>query len=230
MIMPGNIALFEGLSPEERASLLDCFGTKERRFLRGECLIREGDRVSDIGIVLAGAVRVERTDFRGNRTIIASFGSGSVFGESFACAGIPRSPVSVVAESDGAALFLPFERLLRTCENACGFHRRIVENMIRMIARKNLVLNGRLEIVSLRTIREKALAYFASLPRRAAEGSTGLHPGGQASGGYTVELPFSRTELADYLCVDRSALSRELGLMRDGGIIALEDRRVTVFH
>lgn len=223
MIVPGNIALFEGLSPEEVSSVLECFGTGERRFARGECLIGEGDRVSDIGIVAAGSVRVERTDYRGNRTIIASFGTGAVFGESFACAGIPRSPVSVVAESDGAALFLPFERLLRTCENACGFHRRIVENMIRMIARKNLVLNGRLEIVSLRTIREKALAYFASLPREpaASEG---------AAVGYTVGLPFSRTELADYLCVDRSALSRELGLMRDAGVIALEDRRVTVFH
>ncbi len=222
MILPGNISLFEGISPGETTALLECVGARERRYSRGETVIAEGDRVESIGIVAAGSVRVTRTDFEGNRMIIATFGPGSLFGESFACAGIPRSPVAVSAETDAVAVFLPFSRLLQTCETSCGFHRRLIENMIQMLARKNLALNARIEIAGLRSIREKVLAYVSSLARERGARDP-------AKGSVTVELPFSRGELADFLCADRSALSRELGRMRDEGLIALEGRRFTVF-
>jgi len=222
MILPGNISLFEGISPEETATLLECVGARERRYARGETVIAEGDRVESVGIVAAGSVRVTRTDFDGNRMIIATFGAGAVFGESFACAGVERSPVSVAAETDAIAVFLPYARLLRSCESACGFHSRLIENMLKMLARKNLTLNARMEIAGMRSIREKVLAYAGLLARE-----SGVRGGKGAP--ITVTLPFSRAELAEYLCVDRSALSRELGRMRDGGLLSLDGRRLTVF-
>ncbi len=231
MILPGNISLFEGITPEESAVLLECVSARERRFSRGETVIAEGDRVESIGIVAAGSVRVTRTDLDGNRMIIATFGAGSLFGESFACAGVPRAPVSVVAETDVVAVFLPFARLLRPCESSCGFHARLIENMVRMLARKNLTLNSRIEIAGMRSIRDKVRGYVAALARERGL-SRAEAPGGEGQAprrSMTVDVPFSRGELADYLCVDRSALSRELGRMRDEGILDLAGRRLTIF-
>lgn len=232
MILPGNISLFEGITPEETAVLLQCVGAREKRFARGETVIAEGDRVESIGIVAAGSVRITRTDLDGNRMIIATFGIGSLFGESFACAGIPRAPVSVIAETDVSAVFLPFSRLLRTCEAACGFHTRLIENLMRMLARKNLVLNSRIEIAGMRSIREKLKGYVMRLARE--QGGAGTpgnsdSPAAAVSRAVTVELPFSRGELAEYLCVDRSALSRELGRMREEGLLEIDGRRLTLF-
>lgn len=231
MTVPGNIPLFEGVSPDEAGAFLACFDTQERRYAKGESIICEGDRVEAIGVVLSGAVHVVRADGAGNRTIIANFGTGAVFGESLACAGVPRSPFSVVAETDTVAIFLPFERLMRTCGKACSYHQKIISNVIRMLARKNLLLNERLEVVAKRTTREKVLAYLCSLARAEAIGGSGGSAGrpGGASPRRVAELPFSRGELAEFLCVDRSALSRELGKMRDEGLLSLEGKRVVLF-
>lgn len=243
MTVPGNIPLFEGVTPLEVESFLSCFDTRERRYARGETIINEGDRVESIGIVLSGAIHVVRADGAGNRTIIANFGTGAVFGESFACAGIPRSPIAVVADTDTVAIFLPFERLMRTCGKACSFHQRIITNVIRMVARKNLLLTERIEVVAKRTIREKVLAYLGRLARGggattgvatgaatgAAAAAGGFNGSDGAAGGRRVELPFSRGELAEFLCVDRSALSRELGKLRDEGVLSFEGRQVVLF-
>lgn len=211
MFIPGNVALFEGIPAAELEAILGCLGVRDRRFSRGEAIFREGDPVEMVAVVLAGSVQIVRTDTAGNRMILASFGTGEVFGESIVCAGLARSPVSVFAVEDASVLFIPFRRLIRPCGKTCAGHYRLVENMLKLVAGKNLILNNKIEISGKRSIREKVLAYLA-LERKKA-------------GSSEFAIPFSRTELADFLCADRSALSRELSRMRDEGLIGFEGRR-----
>jgi CRP/FNR family transcriptional regulator, dissimilatory nitrate respiration regulator len=204
MTIPGNVSLFEGVSPDDISRLLACLAIRQRSCRKGETVLREGDSVDSFGIVLNGSVQLMRSDRAGNRIILAAFGAGSLFAESLACAGTEQSPVSVVAREDTNLLFLPYKKLLRTCESACSFHARVIENMLTLLARKNILLNARIEIAAKRTTREKVLA-FLDQERRAARSKS-----------FTVR--YTRSELADYLCVDRSALSRELSVMQKDGL------------
>lgn len=214
MVIPGNVSLFEGIAPSEVQSLLSCLSYTHRSAKKGETVIREGDAVETIGIVLFGLVRVVREAYDGTRVIQAGFGVGSIFGESLACAEVGASPVSVVAAENSELLFLPYRRMIRPCASACQFHRTLIENLARIIARKNLMLNDTIETLAKRTIREKVLSYLAMERRRARSPE--------------FEVPFSRNELAEFLCVDRSALSRELSKMAEDGVISFEGNRFSL--
>jgi CRP-like cAMP-binding protein len=214
MVVPGNVPLFEGITPKELQTLLSCVGMSAKSVKKGKTVIAQGARIESLGIVVSGRVQVSRNDYDGNRVIMADIGPSQVFAESFVCAGIERSPVTVVASEDASILFLPFARLMTSCESACGFHRRLIVNLVGLLARKNLFLNSRLDIIARRTTREKVLAFLDLESRKA--------------GALEFDIPFSRNELADYLAVDRSALSRELGAMRDEGLIAFTKARFSL--
>ena len=214
MTIPGNVGLFEGIAPAEVTRLISCLGVRTRSCKKGETILREGDVVDFIGIVLYGSVQVSRTDPVGNRILLSSFGPGTVFAESLSCAGVAKSPVSVVSAEDSSILFIPCHRVLRSCESACSYHTTLIENLTKLLARKNLLLNSRIEIIAKRTIREKVLAFL--------EQERG------ASGGDTITVRYSRNEMADFLCVDRSALSRELGAMQRDGLIRFEGNVFTL--
>lgn len=214
MTIPGNVELFAGIAPAEVPHLLTCLGCRARTCRKGETVLREGDTVDFIGVVLFGTVQVSRTDHAGNRILLSAFGPGSVFAESLSCAGVPKSPVSAVSAENSSILLIPCHRLLRTCESACSFHATLIENLTRLLARKNLLLNSRIEIIAKRTIREKVLAFL--------EQERG------PSGADTIAVRFSRNEMADFLCVDRSALSRELGAMQRDGLIRYEGNVFTL--
>jgi CRP-like cAMP-binding protein len=126
------------------------------------------------------------------------------------CAGETVCPVTVSASEDSEILFIPYEKMLRSCGNACGFHTQLIENMMRLLAEKNLHLNAKLQISSKRTIRDRVVQYLYTLSRE--------------TGSTSVAIPFSRNDLADYLYVDRSALSRELGKMETDGLIRIDGR------
>jgi CRP/FNR family transcriptional regulator, dissimilatory nitrate respiration regulator len=208
MFIPGNVSLFEGISPADVQKLLSCLSYTHRSVKKGEVVVSEGDAVNAIGIVLSGGVQIIRNEYSGNRSILAEFGGSSIFAETFVCAEVARFPVSVIACSDSEILFLPYRSMIRTCASACSFHNKLIENLLSLVARKNLMLNAKMEILAKRSIREKVLEYLSSERRKAGVDS--------------FEIPFSRNELADYLCVNRSALSRELGKMQDEAIIAME--------
>lgn len=214
MLIPGNAVLFDGIKPEEVLRLLSCFGTKSRRFRKGETVIAAGSSVDSIGLVLSGSIQVIRNDYEGAKVILASFTTGSVFAESFVCAGVAQSPVTVISMEESEILFLPFRKMIASCESACTFHQQLIANMMKLIARRNMLLNEKLEICAKRTIREKVLAYLEQETLK--------------SKSRIVVIPFNRSELADYLCVDRSALSRELGQMQSEGLIEYERNRFTV--
>ena len=152
-----------------------------------------------------------QNDYYGNRSILGQFGPGDLVGESFACAESPSLPVDVIATADSEAMLIDCRRLASPCEKACGFHNRLVQNMMRVLSRKNIALTRKMQITSRRTTREKLLSYLAA---EAVKNRSNQ-----------FEIPFNRQELADYLCVDRSALSRELGAMQAEGLLKYEKNR-----
>ena len=200
--------LFEGIAPEQRRALLECLKPRRLSFGRGDILLAEDGPADRVGVLLSGEARVVRGDVCGNRTIQARVEPGELFAEAFACAGVARLPVSVEGEQPGEALLIPMTRLVEPCGKVCGFHRQVTVNLLRATASRNLQLNRKLEILSRRTTREKLMTYLTAEAARARSA--------------TFMIPFDRQGLADYLGVDRSALSAEIGKLRREGVLESE--------
>lgn len=215
MTIPGNVRLFSHIDPLDLEQLLSCLAIRTRRYARGETVLAAGSAIDSIGVVLYGRIQILRNEYDGTRSIVSTFGTGSVFAETFVCAGETVCPVTVTVSEDSEILFIPYAKMLRSCGKACGFHTRLIENMMRLLAEKNLHLSDKLQIAAKRTIRERVLRY--------------LHGLSQEQNSSYVTIPFSRSELADYLYADRSALSRELGNMVMDGLITMEGRRFHLF-
>lgn len=197
--------LFAGIEKAELGPMLACLGAQAGEVKKGSFVMMEGDPVTRMGVVLAGRVQIIREDYKGNRTIVASIGQGGLFAETFACARIPTMPVSVLATEPCVILFLDYARVASLCPASCSFHSRLIANMLQVLAQKNLEMNSKLSHLARRSTREKLLSYLSGRARQA--------------GGYKFEIPFNRQELADYLCVDRSALSAELSKMQKEGVL-----------
>lgn len=197
--------LFEGIQPEDRMAMLGCTGYHIGSFHKGDIVAFEDENIKHIGIVISGAVDMIKEDIWGNKTMLVRTCMNEVFGETFACGSDNLSVVTFQASEDSQILFMPFDRVMRSCTMACQFHHRLIENMVRVIANKNRDLMRKVEVVSKRTIREKLLAY--------------LSVQAQVQESRYLEIPFGRVELAEYLCVDRSALTRELAKMKLEGLI-----------
>ena len=156
-----------------------------------------------VGIVLCGGVNIINEDIDGNKLLLTEIGPGELFGEVFACAGIFHSTVTIVANGDTKVLCFNYDKIITTCHRSCIFHTKLIENMLKILAQKNLMLNQKIEIISKRSLREKLLCYFNY----------------QCKGSKTFSIPLNREELASYLCADRSAVSNELSKMQKDGVI-----------
>lgn len=196
--------LFEGIGEEDFPSLLESLSTVRRTFPKGAFIFTAGEDVSRVGLLLSGGVAVIKEDIWGNRTILARLDPGDLFGEAFSCSEQRFLTVSVVAEEACEILSLDFRRALELPDRPAL--RRLVRNLLHILADKNIMLTQKIEVLAKRSLREKLSAYLSDQARRA--------------GGNTFTIPFDRQGLADYLCVDRSALSRELGRMRDEGLLS----------
>lgn len=203
--------LFAGINLQELETLLDCLSATVRQFKKGDMIIHSGDSVSALGLVLSGSVHIGREDFWGNRTILSEIPESGLFGESYAC--VPTRPIAVnaVAAQNSTIMFLDVRRIITSCPSACVFHTRLIQNLIMVLALKNVMLTGKIEHISQRTTREKLLSYLSEQA--------------QAAGGSSFEIPFNRQQLADYLCVDRSAMSNMLGQLRDEGVLTFDRSR-----
>lgn len=197
--------LFEGIDHEERKAMLSCIGYHTGRIRKGDIVAFEEENIKHIGIVMAGSVDMIKEDLWGNKTMLVRSRKNEVFGETFACGSDNLSVVTFQVSEDAKVLFLPFDRVMHSCTMACQFHHRLIENMVHIIANKNRDLMRKVEVVSKRTIREKLLAYL-SIQAQIQESRY-------------FEIPLGRVELAEYLCVDRSALTRELVKMKEDGLI-----------
>ncbi len=198
--------LFQGIAEEDCAAVLHRLGGIVVRFGKRETILSEGAPVRSIGVVLSGSAQVVQVDYFGNRSIVANLEPSELFAESFACAGVSEMPVQVAAnENDTAVLWIDPRRIMQPCGNDGGFQRKMLENLLKIMAAKNLAFRQKVEILSKRTTREKLMAYLMLQARRNHRSS--------------FTIPFDRQELADYLGVDRSGLSAEISRLRREGVL-----------
>lgn len=197
--------LFDGIRMEDMGAMLHCTGYHISSYRKGQIIVLENEEIRHVGIVMSGSVDMVKTDLWGNKTTLIRAWENDLFGESFACGDDTQSAVTFTACEDTEILFIPFHRIMHTCTMACEFHSKLIENMVRIIANKNRDLIRKVEIISKKNLREKILAY--------------LSVQAQMQQKRYFEIPLGRIELAEYLCADRSALTRELANMQKDGLI-----------
>ena len=197
--------LFSGIKETDISTMLNCLSAHVSSYKKDEFILHTGDLVQQVGMVLSGSVLIIKEDFWGNRSILSEISPGSLFAETYACIGTAPLEVSAIASSDCKVLFLDFQKLLTTCSSACHFHIRLIHNLLSTMAQKNRMLTKKLEHMSQKTTRDKLLSYLS------AESLKAKSP--------FFTIPFNRQQLADYLSVDRSAMSNELGKLKKEGIL-----------
>jgi CRP-like cAMP-binding protein len=198
-------ALFAGIEVEQMPALLQRLRAYWQRYGKAATIRQEGDRANFIGLVLEGTVQIVQDDYSGNRNIIASLGAGAMFGEAFACAGVAELPVSILAVTSCMILFLDVGEILTPATAGEDLRQKIIGNLLKIVAEKNTVLNQKLRIVSHKTTAEKLLAFLNEQAR--------LHHA------LAFTIPYDRQQLADYLGVERSALSAEISKLQRAGIL-----------
>lgn len=206
--------LLTGIAEGEIELLIGCLDAKHRKVKKSEIIFAAGDRPDFVGIVLTGAVHIVQDDFWGNRTILTAVPAGGLFAEAFSTAEAASLPVSVIAQSDCDILLIDCRRILTSCSNSCVFHYRLIRNLMKIIAAKNIELTQKMEHITKKSVRERVLSYLSECA--------------MSEGGNSFSIPFNRQELANYLSVERSALSSTLGKMRDDGVIDFEKNRFTL--
>lgn len=206
--------LFSGVGEEELLAMLNCLGATARSYRKGEYVFRSGEYTDSITVLAQGRLLIQKDDYWGNRSIINVIQPGELFGEAYAVLDSRALRNDVVAAEDSTAIFFDIHRVLTVCPSACKFHALTVQNLFYAISEKNRVLVSKLDITAKRTTREKLLAYLSEEARR--------------QNASTFDIPFNRQQLADFLSVDRSAMSAELCKLRDTGMISFERSRFTL--
>ncbi len=211
-----NTLLFRGMDPSDIEEMLGCLLANECTYKKGEILFPEGSPTEQIGVVLIGRVIIELGDVWGNNSVLSSIGPGGIFAETYAC--IPGEPlmVNVTAAEDTEALLLNIRRVLEPCSKVCPYHMRLVRNLLTLCAGKNLQLSRRVLHTGPKSIRKRLLSYFSECIKR--------------TGSYSFDIPYNRQQLADYLSVERSALSNELSIMQRDGLIRYEKNHFDVME
>ena len=199
--------LFRGMTGTDIENMLDRLGAKQRHFSKGEIIFQAGDVIRSLGLVLSGHVNIENDDIWGNKSILDNIGPGQVFAETYAC--IPGEPmmVRVVASEAVDVLFLNVGQGIQNSSGENPGWGRLIQNLLAVSAQKNLNLSRRIFHTSPKSIRGRLLSYLSYQAAR------------QRSLQFTI--PFNRQQLADYLSVDRSAMSNELSKMQREGLLTV---------
>lgn len=200
-----GLPLFENIDPRDIPSMLNCLHAQKGSFSKDAFIRNEGDPADFIGIVLEGTIQVLQYDFGGNRRIISSFSAGDMFAEAISCAEVPALPFSIQTASDCVILFLNEKQILHPCDGGCAFHNRLIQNLLKIVARKNMQLNQKLRCISHKTTAEKLLHFLDD----------------QAKQHHSCEfiIPYDRQALADYLGVERSAMAAEISKLQKQGVL-----------
>jgi CRP-like cAMP-binding protein len=204
-----NISLFEKIASKDIPEMLACLKATMKKYKKNSFIKNEGDKADFIGIILEGTVHILHDDYNGKRTITAALGPCEMFAEAFVFADVPFLPVNVLAATDCVILFLDKQHILEHDENPCKFHGQLMENLLKIVSRKNMMLNQKLRYISNKTTSEKLMAF--------------LYDQAKLNHSNEFTIPYNRQALADYLGVERSAMSAEIGKLQKSGLI--ETRR-----
>ena len=208
LTIPPNY-LFEGMTEAEQNALLSCLNARVKKYDKGECLLREQEPFDFLGIVLSGLIEASKLEMSGKRLIIARPGCGSVFGDVLSLRNERKSPVTVAALELVSALLIPAKGLLFPCQKRCAGHDKLIRNLLHSVSEKYFDLHDRISCITKPTVREKIM-YFLE---RASQATASKRSG------HVFSIAYDRAALAEYLNVERSALSRELSAMKRDGLI-----------
>lgn len=197
--------LFQGMPQEELPVMIQCLRPKVNHYQAQACIAMAGDPFDGVGIVLSGQISLSKENLAGDRVLLAVIGEGEIFGEMAAFSGGNIWPATAEAQTDSDVMFLPPDVIVGNCQRQCGSHRQLITNMLGIVSRKALMLNKKVEYLTMKSMREKIGAYLIEMCQR--------------TGSSMFVLPMNRDDLADFLHVTRPSLSREMGRMRDEGII-----------
>lgn len=200
-----SCVLFKNINEEQLDSMLSCLDPDVREYKKNEYITLEGEKYKGVGIILSGEVVVTKENASGNRVIIEVLSAGGMFGEMVAFAGSNLWPATVIAQKECRVMFLPPDKIVGSCGNSCASHQQLIRNMLKIISQKALMLNRKVEYLSIRTMRGKISNFLLEQYKKNKK--------------TTFMLPLKRNELAEFLNVSRPSLSREMCRMRDEGII-----------
>lgn len=207
--------LFSGVAEDEIEAMLDCLSAELRTYQKGSYVLHQGEYLHHITVLVAGSLLIQKDDFWGNRSIVNKINVGEMFGEAYVAPGSEALLNDVIATEDSAIIFFDVHKILTTCSSACRFHAMVIQNLFYAISVKNRSLVQKLGHMSRRTTREKLLSYLSEQAKK--------------QGTSSFEVPFNRQQLADFLSVDRSAMSNELCKLRDEGLLSFERNRFQLY-
>ena len=208
--------LFSGVGDDDILSMLNCLNATVRDYSKGEYAFRQGEYIRDLMMLAEGRLLIQKEDYWGNLNILNEIRPGEMFGEAYIVPNNGTLMNDVIAAEASTVLFFDMERILAVCPSACPFHTRLIKNMFYMISDKNKSLVKKISYISQRSTREKLLSYLSDEAKR------------QNSGSFSI--PFNRQQLADFLSVDRSAMSNELGKLRDEGVLDFHKNEFTLYE
>ena len=208
--------MFEGISLNNCSTLMNCLGCIEKTYKKDQIISATDVFAKQIGIVVNGCVHTVQEDVWGRRTFLSYTNDDGIFGEVLIGGASEARGIIYKAAEPTTVLYLSADRILHPCRNSCPFHHQLSRNLFRMISQKNAILTEKIEVTSKSSLREKILAYLSIEARR--NGST------------RFTVPLNRSEMADYLCTNRSALSRELAKMKKDGIIDYESNTFRILN
>lgn len=197
--------LFSGVKEEDIRVLLSCVEAKVRRYGKGEYVLQQGEYLDDIAVLTEGSLHIQNDDYWGNRSILGRISIGEIFGEAYAFSREEPLMNDVVAIEDSTVMFINAKKVISTCSSACRFHTLVVQNLFSVLSEKNKKLVQKLGHIGKRSTREKLISYLSQESKRQKSAE--------------ITIPFNRQQLADFLSVDRSAMSNELCKMRDEGLL-----------
>lgn len=203
-----NHPLFANIGDEEIPAFMACLGGYTRSYGKSEIIFLSNEPVKSVGIILKGRVKMVKEYENGDAATLLNLREGEIFGETFACGSMINSKVTFETATQSDILFLPFHRVMHTCDMTCSFHHRLIENMVKMISDKNVQLMEKMEITSRKNLRDKIMTFLLIQAEK--------------QGSHRFSVHMGRIELAEYLCADRSALTRELSNMQEDGLIRFQ--------
>ncbi|PYG87858.1 CRP-like cAMP-binding protein [Ruminiclostridium sufflavum DSM 19573] len=197
--------LFKGIAGENLGALLSCLCSYTRSYKDNEYVFFAGNQINHIGILVSGSAEIIKENLAGNRHIMAFLDPAQIFGEGIVCTAQRISPVTIRVKEAAAILFIPYERIIKSCGNSCSFHVQLIQNMMMILGQKNYNLNNKIELLALKGMREKLAAYLLTESKSNNSLSFNITP--------------NRNELAEYLNVSRTSMCRELAKMKEENIL-----------
>ena len=207
------LPVFQGLTEQELQQLEQIGAIRRQNFHKHVTVFHEGDLVHEIGIVLEGSVLIENNDLWGNKSILSRVEKGQVFAESYAFHKVPLM-VDAIADEDSLILFLDVQRLMEEQNAQATWYCKMLKNLLLISTKKNRNLSNRIFCTTSKTVRGRLAAFFSEQATKA--------------GSNTFDIPFNRQQMADYLNLDRSALSKELGKMREEGLLTFRKNHFSI--